>query len=398
MLFAAAGVALGPEGLGVIEGPATFEGLRRVLEGALVVVLFTDAAAVSSWDWHRDNRIPLRLLSIGMPLSILLGWGLGLVLLPGLPLWEAALLGAILAPTDAALGQAVVASERVPRSIRQDLNVESGLNDGLALPFVTVFLALALEQTDAEGSRTAIETVGLAVVVSPIVGAVVGWLGARALAWAAQRRWARSDWVQIGAIALAVASYAIADEVGGSGFMAAWVAGYTAGRSARSHMQEGTEFAEDIGTLLATVGFLGFGVLLLGPSLAELDVRTVAYAALSLTLVRMVPVAASLLGTGFRPPTVLFLGWFGPRGLASIVFVLLAVEEGLTEGSGLVLAVTATVALSVLLHGGTAALGANRYGAWAERATAARPEMLEAGSIAGPPVRRRLSGGWPRHP
>ena len=392
MLFVAAGLLLGPETLDVIDSDLALEAFRTVLEAALVLVLFSDAAAIASWDWLHDNRLPLRLLGLGLPMSIALGWGLAYLLVPGIDVWEAALIGAIVAPTDAALGQAVISNVRVPERIRNTLNVESGLNDGLALPFVTVFTALLLEHEAAAPATSLAEAVVLSVVVSPVIGLGIGWLGASALRWAWEREWASEGWAQIGAVVLAFAAYAIADQAGGSGFIAAWVAGYAAGRVVRGRAEpRALELAEDLGGLLSTIGFFAFG-LLLGPQLTGLDAAPVVFAILALTVVRMVPVGISLLGTGLAPSTVLYVGWFGPRGLASMVFTLLALEEGVGAGSDLVVAATVTVLLSVYAHGATAVWGSERYSDWFERASALTPGMPEAAGIAGPAVRRRLAG------
>ena len=391
MLFVAAGLVLGPDALDVIHGAFELERFRWVLESALVLVLFTDAAAIASWDWRHDNGLPLRLLGIGLPLSIALGWGAALLLIPGIELWEAALIGAILAPTDAALGQAVISNDRVPERIRQTLNVESGLNDGLALPFVTVFIALILEFETSAPAASITRIVFTSIVVSPVIGVAVGWLGAQGLGWAWRRGWTSKEWTEIGVLALAFGSYAMAAQIDGSGFIAAWVAGYAGGRAARGREEpRALELAEDLGGLLSTIGFFAFG-LLIGPQLGALSLTVAVFAVLALTVVRMVPVEVSLIGTGLAAPTLLYVGWFGPRGLASMVFTLLALEEGVGAGSGFVLAASVTVVVSVYVHGATAVWGSNRYADWFERASASTPEMPEAGEIAGPTVRRRFA-------
>jgi NhaP-type Na+/H+ or K+/H+ antiporter len=395
MIFVAAGLLMGPDALDVIHGGFALERFRWVLEAALVLVLFADAAAIASWDWQHDNGLPLRLLGIGLPLSIALGWGVALLLIPGIGMWEAALIGAILAPTDAALGQAVISNVRVPERIRQTLNVESGLNDGLALPFVTVFIALILEYETSTPAFSIARVISLSIVVSPLIGAAVGWLGARGLGWARERGWTSKEWTEIGVIALAFGSYAMAVQVDGSGFIAAWVAGYAAGRVTRGREEpKALDLAEDLGGLLSTVGFFSFG-LVIGPQLGDLSLAPIVFAILALTVVRIVPVGISLLGTGLAAPTLLYVGWFGPRGLASMVFTLLALEAGVGAGSGFVLAASITVLLSVYAHGATAVWGSSRYADWFGRASAHTPQMPEAGEIAGPSVRRRFAAPGP---
>jgi NhaP-type Na+/H+ or K+/H+ antiporter len=389
MLFVAAGVLLGPDGVDAVHGERAMEAFRLLLEAALVLVLFTDAASLSSFS-RQEDVVPIRLLGIGLPLSIGIGWLAALLVFPDMPVWEAALLAAVLAPTDAALGGAVIANVRVPRLIRDALNVESGLNDGLALPFVTVFMALAAEELHTQG-LSVVEVIARSVVLSPVLGALIGVAGGWGLRWAVTRRWASPTWAKIGIGAVAFAAFAATVGVEGSGFIGAWVAGFAAGKVGREDVHEMLGLTEDLGTLLATVGFFAFGVLFLGPNLAHLGWAAIAYAVLSLTVVRLLPVAASLVGTGLRLPTVGYIGWFGPRGLASIVFMLLVVEEHAATNE-FVLAVTATVLLSVYLHGATAVPGSNRYAGWFERERERDPAIVEGTAAGERRLRSRVAG------
>ncbi|WP_306313125.1 cation:proton antiporter domain-containing protein [Streptomyces hydrogenans] len=403
LVFTGCGVLLGPAVLGVIElheaGPVT-----ALLEAALTLVLFTDAMTVRRRDLTWGGFLPRRLLGIGLLLSIGAGWLLAWPLLPGLTVWELALVGVILAPTDAALGKTAISDRRVPPLVRQGLNVESGLNDGMVLPFFVVLLA-ALPGTSYAAEGVA-GTFWRSLLLSTVLGLLIGGVAGRLLQAARARGWITREWRHVYVLAVAAASYEVAVVVDGSGFIAAWVAGFAFGHALRNipagpqettaaagdeHRDTTPELAEDLGGLLASISLLLFGALLLGPALEHLTWQIVLYALLSLTVVRLVPVALSLLGSGLRAPTVLYVGWFGPRGLASVVLGLLVAEEHVagTELIGRVVAVT--VALSVLLHGASAPALAGAYGAWYRRtATASRDELRESGEVPAGGGRRRL--------
>jgi NhaP-type Na+/H+ or K+/H+ antiporter len=388
MIFMVLGVLLGSTVFGVVEGPQDRRVMEAVLEAALALVLFTDALGISSGSWRAKGRLPARLLLVGMPLTIVLGWLVARPMFPDIDVWEAALIGICLAPTDAALGQAVVTNPRVPASIRQALNIESGLNDGLALPFFVLALAavVELETSGAAPIQVFVEALAYA----SAIGGAVGWVGAHALAAARERGWVGREWGQIATLGLVVLAYGFADSVGGSGFIATWVAGVVFGRAIGPRVPDASLLTEDLGGLLATASFLGFGTILLGPILERVTPVLVVYAIVSLTVIRLVPVAVALVGTGLRTPTVLFMGWFGPRGLASIVFGLLIAEEAVPGGTTVLDVIFLTVALSVVLHGVTAAWGADRYGSWYARIGPRHPGRAEDLDVGEPAVRRRL--------
>ncbi|NML52707.1 hypothetical protein HHL19_17155 [Streptomyces sp. R302] len=410
VVFTGCGVLLGPAVLGVIDtdeaGPIT-----ALLEAALTLVLFTDAMTVRRRDLTRGGFLPRRLLGIGLLLSIAAGWLLAWPLLPGLTVWELALVGVILAPTDAALGKSAISDRRVPPLVRQGLNVESGLNDGMVLPFFVVLLATIPGTSYA--SEGVAGTFWRSLLLSTVLGLLVGGGAGQLLQTARARGLITREWRHVYVLAVAAGAYELAVVVDGSGFIAAWVAGFGFGRALRNipASPPGTtapgrdgdpeadgdrdttaDLAEDLGGLLASLALLLFGAVLLGPALQHLTWPVVGYAVLSLTVVRMVPVAVSLLGSGLRLPTVLYIGWFGPRGLASVVLGLLVAEEHVagTELLGRVVAVT--VALSVLLHGATASVLAGAYGAWYRRASAAAraPGLKESAEVPPGPRRRRL--------
>ncbi|CAL2056594.1 Na_H_Exchanger domain-containing protein [Streptomyces murinus] len=405
MVFVGCGILLGPVALDIVDLKHTSEPIIALLEAALTLVLFTDAMTVRGRDLRTDGFLPARLLCVGLPLSIGAGWLLAWPLLPGLTLWELALVGAVLAPTDAALGKTAMSSPRVPALVRHGLNVESGLNDGMVLPFFVLFLAVIPGTSAAREGASGV--FWRALVLSSVLGFLVGAVGGRLLRAARSRGWVSGEWAQLFVPAVATAAYALALVVNGSGFIGAWIGGFAFGSALRrlpatesrfptaerplpdTEPQESPApspdapdpaagFTEHLGELLASLSLLVFGAVLLGPTLEHLSWRVVGYAVLSLTVVRMVPVALALAGSGLRRPTVAYIGWFGPRGLASVVLGLLLLEEEHVQGVELMARVVAvTVGLSVLLHGVTAVALADRYGDWHEKATAAGGKLRE---------------------
>ncbi|ATW49023.1 cation:proton antiporter domain-containing protein [Streptomyces peucetius] len=396
IVFVGFGILLGPAVLGIVDLKHDAAPIITLLEATLTLVLFTDAMTVRRRDLATGGFLPGRLLGIGLPLSLGAGWLLAWLLLPGLTVWELALIGAILAPTDAALEETAISSPRVPALVRHGLNVESGLNDGMVLPFFVLFLAAIPGTQYAQDGVAGI--FWRALVLSTALGLLVGGIGGRLLQWSRARGWGTWEWRQVYPLAVAAASYELAVVTDGSGFIAAWAAGFAFGFALRRYRtgdgQEGpdrtAEFARNLGGLLAAISLLVFGAVLLGPALEHLSWRIILYAVLSLTVVRMLPVALSLAGSRLRPPTVAYIGWFGPRGLASVVLALLVVEEHVhgMELVGRVVAVT--VGLSVLLHGISAVALAERYGRWHEKTAATTPDLREGTPAPEAPARRRF--------
>ncbi len=381
IFFAAAGFVAGPV-LGVVDLATDEELLILLLEAALVMVLFADASSLDIRRWTKEPSLSGRLLGIGLPLTMLAGAVVAAAVFGGIEPWQAALVGIMLAPTDAALGQAVVANPRVPAVIRNALNVESGLNDGLALPFVTIFITVGLVAGGAETELQAGETLLLALGGSTLIGLVAGLGGGWLLRVAAERGLAAGSWQSIALVALAAGTFTAADQVEASGFLAVWVAGLAAGSIVRGHVAgDAFHLPEQVANGLAAIGFLVLGAGLLGPVLARATPEAMLYAVLSLTVVRIVPVAVAMLRTGFAVPTLLYVGWFGPRGLASIVFAGVVVEQAVPAANAITDVVLLTVAISLVVHGVTAAWGARRYAAWFERAAAADPGIPEAAEI-----------------
>ncbi|WP_371494679.1 cation:proton antiporter [Kitasatospora sp. NBC_00374] len=386
LVFMVCGLAIGPLGLDLLDRARDPEVTRTLLESALVLLLFADAATIKARDLRREEFLPLRLLAVGLPATMALGWLAAWPLLPGLGVWELALAGIILAPTDAALGQQAVSDKRVPALVRGGLSVESGLNDGLALPFFVLALAAAGE---GHGHPGVAETFLRALLLSGVIGLAAGWAGASLMRWSLARGWSGPDWRQFLALAVPAIAYALCVTAEGSGFIGAWAAGLAFGvhlrrtsadrglRDQDLDPEQSTRFTERLGLLLASLSFLVFGAVILGPTLEHLTWRTVGYALLSLTVVRMLPVALSLVGTGLRAASVAYIGWFGPRGLASLVFGLLAIEEHLPGETLLGEVVAVTVGLSILLHGASAPFLGSRYGAWFARTLRAEPDLRE---------------------
>lgn len=387
MAFTTIGLIVGTGGLGWFDVAIENETTTILVEATLVLVLFTDAIRINLRKLRSQAALPGRLLGIGMPLTIAAGTLAATVVVPGLSLVEAALLAAVLAPTDAALGQAVVSDKRLPVKIRQTLNVESGLNDGIAVPVVTVLLAIAIAESPGEAGdwvTLAFQEVGFGVLAGVGIGALGGWL--------LDRRSAADQvegiYRQLAAISIAVAAYGLAGLLGGNGFIAAFTAGLAFGHVARDHCKGVQDFSEDEGELLSAITFVIFGAVLAGPVLGSLTWQVAAYATLSLTVVRMVPVAVSMIGSGTFFETRLFLGWFGPRGLASILFALLVVEDLETAAGRTIFAVAVwTVLLSVFVHGVTALPWAGRLSARLNAETEPMPEMEPVHEM---PLRRRI--------
>ena len=367
MVFIGIGLFVGTAGMRFAHFEVEHSVIHTIAEFTLILLLFTDAARIDLKQVRRDHSIPLRMLGIGLPLTIALGTFVAVLMFPAFGFWEAALLAALLAPTDAALGQSVVSATEVPGRIRQAINIESGLNDGIALPAVLLFAALAGAANEDSSHWI---TFGLMqVTLGPLTGIVLGIVGGRLIDLATERGWMTESFQGVAILALAVLCFVTSEAIGGNGFIAAFIGGMAFGNTLRHPCVFLFEFMETEGQLLMLVTFFVFGAVLLPEGIALFEPEYLLYAVLSLTVVRMLPVAISLLGNGLRLPTYLFLGWFGPRGLASILFVLLILEDMAIVHSEEILAITLlTVALSALLHGVTAAPAARAYGRLAERA------------------------------
>jgi len=350
------------------------ESFLLLAEIGLVMLLFTDATHINLKKLMSKERIPLRLLSIGMLLTILLGAVAANMIFPQLTIWEAGILAAILAPTDAGLGQIIVRSPLVPSRIRQSLDVEAGLNDGLSVPFLMFFIAVAKMGTEGSG-QVLLRYLGEQLGMGALVGGGIGLVGGFLLGQARKKDWMSESVQQLSLITLPILSILACEPVGGSMFIAAYVAGLSVLAGFRDAGEHSLEFTEGWGQLFDYFVFFLFG-LFVALAFDHFSIVHLLYAILSLTVVRMAPVAVALIGTRLNSATVLFMGWFGPRGLASIVLGLVFLEEEtrLPGEETIRLAVMATVMLSIFAHGFSAMSGINLYARKVAELDATTPE------------------------
>ncbi len=352
IVFTAFGLIFGPLGFGFLNLNVDADGLKTLAELALALVLFTDASNANLGELKKSFRIPQRLLLFGLPLTILLGFVAGVLVFDGLTLLEIAIIATMLAPTDAALGKAVVTNELVPDNIREGLNVESGLNDGICVPILLIFLALATS-VEVEGSTSmlAFKLVAEAVGIGVAVGAGLTFLGVLLLNRCVDREWITETWRQLCVPAMAVSCFAVAQWLGGSGFIACFIGGMLFGGIEKGHKHKFLLAAEGTGDTLALITWVVFGAAVVGQSIGSFSWDVVLYSLLSLTFVRMVPVFLVLAGMNLRSDEKLFIGWFGPRGLASIVFAVIVLNEHLPGGDTISMTAVCTIILSVIGHG-----------------------------------------------
>jgi NhaP-type Na+/H+ or K+/H+ antiporter len=367
MAFVLIGLIVGPFVLDEVTVSPASEAVRTLAEATLAVVLFADASRIKLRVLRQEYAVPLRLLAIGLPLTIAIGALLAAAMFGHLNAGEAVVLAVVLAPTDAALGQAVVTEPRLPSRIRQGLNVESGLNDGICVPLLLIALAVADVETKTVTSHHAVSIVAEEIGYGILGGVAAGLVAAAVVAIGHRRELISGSWLQVIPIAGAALAYGFAAALGGSGFIAAFLAGAIFGGLVAKESEEASHLNEELGALLGGVTFLIFGAVLLGPTLKHVSWQIALYAGLSLTVVRMLPVAIAMLGSDAKWPTVGFLGWFGPRGLASIVFAVITVQQAHLAGVNTILRATyLTIGVSVFAHGITAAPLARRYARWYE--------------------------------
>ena len=364
IVFAIFGLLIGPVGLDLLSFKADGETIRTLAELTLALVLFTDAAGADLPVLRRTEALPTRLLLIGLPMTILLGFGVGVLLFEKLSLFEVALLATMLAPTDAALGKAVVTNEAVPNAVRQGLNVESGLNDGICVPILFVFLALATGKGGEGGTwQLAMVLVAKEIGIGLAVGLVLTTMATLLLKFAKGQQWLTHTWIQVPVVALAFGCFAVAQFLGGSGFIAAFSGGLLFGGLAKQHREELLLAAEGTGDTLALITWVIFGSAVVGQAVGHFSWLILLYAVLSLTAIRMLPVFVVLTGLGVSNEGKLFIGWFGPRGLASIVFGVIVLNANLPNSGPIAMTVVCTIMLSILTHGVTANPWAKAYSA-----------------------------------
>jgi NhaP-type Na+/H+ or K+/H+ antiporter len=390
MVYAVLGLLLSNRFLGIIEISPDSEIVRLVAELTLVLLLATDASRIDLRALVRDRSLPQRLLGIGLPLTMVLGTIVAALMFGVLSFWEAAILAIVLTPTDAGLGQAVVTNPKVPVRIRQSLNIESGLNDGIAMPFLLLAIALAIAAETVYGNLESwLLFAAGQIIFGLVVGVVVGYLGVKFLERGVQSGWMSSEFQKISALVLALLAYGLAELVGGNGFIAAFCMGATAGNIGQKASNKILhEYVEIEVQLLMLLTFMIFGAVLLPPVLDQVNGTIILYALISLTLIRMIPVAISLIGTQVKPVTTLFLGWFGPRGVASILYTFTVVDtEGLVGVQLITTVVMITVLFSIFAHGITAAPLAKWYGQKMADKEKVQPGATEKGHVPEMPLR-----------
>ena len=363
MAYVALGLVISPAGLGLVSIDLDNEFIQIVAEFTLVLVLASDASRIKLRALVRHHTIPARLLGIGLPLMMIIGTAAAVFLFDGLQFWEAAVLAIMLAPTDAGLGQAVVTNPNVPVRIRQALNIESGLNDGLAMPFLLLAVSFVEETERALGLTGWVSQAVGSLIVGALVGIAVGFLGGHLIAWGARSRWMSGGMQKISGIVLALLAYALADGFGGNGFIAAFCMGAAAANAAPPRLTETVRAFEEIEVeiLMILTFMVVYGATMLPLALDSVTGTALIYAVLSLAIIRPLTVVLSLIGKRLQPLTVGFLGWFGPRGIASILYVFIVMETELA-GMGIIYdTVMLTVLISIFAHGMTAAPGAKWY-------------------------------------
>jgi len=361
IIFVLAGVLLTHGPLAVLSVNPAPELVKALAEVTLVLVLFSDASRVGPRELRADASLYARLLGVGLPLTIGLGTLLALALFPGMSIWLALLVGAALAPTDAALGAGMMVNPAVPARIRRLINVESGLNDGIATPFVLVAIAGAqtAEHAHATGPGEAVAELAVGLVIGVAVGGAGGWL----VGLARRRGWAAEGFAGSAVLGLAICAYASALALHGNGFIAAFTGGLAYGAIGGRDGARLVPFVEETGALVSLLVWLAFGAVAVASAVEGLTWQIAVYAVLSLTVIRMAPVAVALVGARLGRATVVLVGWFGPRGLASVVFALIALEDlGQPFAGSAVSVIAFTVLLSVVAHGVTADPLARRYG------------------------------------
>jgi NhaP-type Na+/H+ or K+/H+ antiporter len=390
MAFVALGLVLANDPVSAIDVNVHGETLRSLAEVTLALLLFSDAARVNLRVLQHDRGVPLRLLIIGLPLTIAIGTGLAVVLFPDLNPWAAAVIAAAVAPTDAALGAQVVEDKHVPTRIRRVLNVESGLNDGIATPFVTFFIAGTVADTVANSS-TSLGSALADLAIGVLVGAAVGLGGGLLLKFCTSRGWASPTYRGIAVLALALLAYALAIELGGNGFIGAFIGGIAFGTVMHDPKEREVTlgFDSQAGELLSLIVWFLFGVVLV-TALDAATWQTTVFVLLALTVARMLPVAVALLGEGFTRTTLAFMGWFGPRGMASVVFAVIAFDSMEGSDAKLVLAaITLTVLVSVVAHGLSAAPLSRLYGEHVATLPDDAPERQDVPTLAARPQTMR---------
>jgi sodium/hydrogen antiporter len=359
LVFLVLGVGLGPSCLGWIEAGSDTKVFNVLSELALTVILFNQASTLNLQNAFRRGHLPLRLMTIGIPVTFVLNTAIAVSVLPVLPFWEAVCLAVIVAPTEVALVDALLEDPRIPERVRRALSIESGLFDGFALAALLAALALASEQTHPAAVRWAwfafrTEFVSLA------VGVLIGVIGGVVISRSSARGWMSGTWAQLATLALALVCFELGERLHGSGFVTAFVGGlaYAVVLRRNGIQAAATQVSDAAGQVLELLVFALFGAVAVVPAWRDVGWRVVVFAAVVLIVVRSAALAIALAGSGLPRRSQLFMGWFGPRGIGTLVLGLIVIEKGEIQQGGLITqAVVVIVTLSLVLHSVTAAPG-----------------------------------------
>ncbi len=352
LVFITIGLLFGPVGLGILDISINQTEFRVLADLTLALVLFIDAANADLSVLKSQSYIPVRMLFIGLPLVIATGMLLGAWLFTDFGIYQLAILATILAATDAALGKAVVTNKSIPAGIREGLNVESGLNDGMCVPILFTFIALATgAQMEGGSTVLALKLVAEEIGIGLVVGLGMAALGFKLALFCEKRGWISDIWLQVTVVALAVGCFTVAQSLHGSGYIAAFVGGMLFGSLTKSDTHRLVLASEGTAETLALVTWVIFGAVVVGRYYVFFTWDVLLYSLLSLTAVRMVPIVLALMGTGESMAGKLFLGWFGPRGLASVVFTIIIIDEKVPGNDIMAVTVVCTITLSIILHG-----------------------------------------------
>jgi len=393
MVYAFLGIVIGGLGFNIVELEVENRLVVMIAELTLIFVLATDASRINIRDVLRDHDLPVRLLGVGLPLMMIAGTICAVLIFSELSFWEAAILGIILYPTDASLGQSVVNNPKVPVRIRQALNIEGGLNDGIALPFLLLAVSMATSEVIYENPFEFFSSVLVQILLGIAAGVVVGYLGAKFIQWGQKSGWMSRIYQRISSLVLILVVYGIAEVIGGNGFIAAFTLGLvSASVSSPEETEDLYEHAEMPVTILMLLTFMMFGAVMLPQAIESISLPIILYGVLSLSLVRIVSVAISFIGTKVRPITSLFVGWFGPRGVASILYVFIVLESESLQNLELIYAVVmVTVLFSIFAHGITAAPASIRYGEHIKKLNQEEKAITERIDVSEMPTRVTVS-------
>lgn len=363
MVFVAMGILVSPLGLNLFALQAGSGLVSVITELTLILILFIDASLIDPKAFFQDKSVPARLLGIGLPLTMCLGILVGWLIFPDINIWLIAIMALSLSPTDAALGQAVIKSKNIPERVRRWVSIESGLNDGIVLPFLLVCIAGLTAESAGPGVKYWLVYMLQQLALGALIGGLIGWLGGLLVDKATTKGWMNSTFQRLSAGSLALLCFVGAEFFHGNGFIAAFFGGLMLGTKTPEIRKRLQEYGEAEGQQLALLVFLGFALLMVPKALPFWDFKAFLYAFLSLTLIRMGPVMLSLAGLRLGLSTLGFIGWFGPRGIASVLYLLIVVGKTGVEGYERPFAVIVlTVLLSVFAHGLSAVPLANRFG------------------------------------